>query len=80
MTKQELKTAFEVANSEKELQQTDLLIFDGFGLPEFEKVNVTIEAVAKLIRWQCIRLDGSVDQEELNTIAEIGKRKFFVIG
>jgi len=80
MTKQEMSNAYMLAMSDKDLQAFETSIFDGFGLPGFEVVYVTISQIAKLIRWQCFRLDGSIDSEALNDIGVLGKKRFRVIG
>jgi hypothetical protein len=38
----------------------------GCGLPDFERVAVSIRCVAKLMRWQCQCLDGSWDWKQFN--------------
>jgi hypothetical protein len=37
----------------------------GFGLPDFKPVLLHLEEVAECIRWQCLCLDGSIDQKNL---------------
>lgn len=78
MTKDELSRAVELAKTKAELPQ-DLSIFDGFGLPDFQPVHTTIDAVAALIRWQCQCLYGGFDLEALNEVAYCGRRKFLII-
>ena len=53
--------------------------FDGFGLPDFEPVQCTIEEVAQLIGYQCIQLNGALDQDALRVIWE-ARRKFHIVG
>lgn len=79
MTKNEMKKAVELAKSDKELS-ADISMFNGYGLPSFEIIHTTIEAVANLIRWQAIQLNGNFDMEELDCIAKIGRKKFVIIG
>lgn len=79
MTKKEFSRAYEIAKSDKEIN-AELHIFDGFGLPDYEPVYTTLEAVAKLIRYQTFRLDGSVDSEALHELVTIGRKKFMVLG
>lgn len=57
----------------------DLGIFDGFALPGFGPVYVTLDNVAKLIQWQCMCFDGSLDLDALQVIANFGKRRFIII-
>lgn len=78
MTKKELKEILEVAKSQKTLDE-DLSIFDGYGLNDFKRVYVTINQVAKLIRYQAINLNNSIDSKALNDIINIGNKKFIII-
>lgn len=80
MTKNEMVRAYRVALSDKDLSTEDISIFEGYGLPSFEKVYTTINAVACLIRWQAVMMNGNVDSEELDAIATIGRKKFIIIG
>ena len=79
MTKSELAKAFEYAKQGR-CDNSDLHIFDGFGLASFEKVAVTLEAVASLIMWQAQSLNGTWDLEELSDIEYHGRGKFLIIG
>ncbi|MFA7219020.1 MAG: hypothetical protein WC119_00645 [Synergistaceae bacterium] len=81
MKKSELSKALEIAKSDIKLdeQNASLVPFDGFGLKDFEPVYVTLNQIARLIRWQCICLDGSIDNDNFQDIAYAGKRKFMVI-
>ena len=79
MKAQHLDAALAIARSDRPLNVADLTMFDGFGLPGFRPITCTLEALAMLIRWQCVRLDGSVDGEALQEIAEAGRRRFTVL-
>ena len=48
----------------------------GCGLSEFKAVVTTIETVARHIRWQAARMDGTWDINEIETIKWIAKKKF----
>lgn len=84
MNKQEMKTAFAIAKEQTDngdhLDNHTLAIFAGFGLRSFKPVNVTISAVAQLIRWQALQFNGEWNAEALNEIANAGRRKFRIIG
>jgi hypothetical protein len=81
MTKAEFKQAFEIAKSNKDLTNVDDSTVYGCGLPDFKPVYVTLEVVAKLIRWQCQYIFGDGwDMNELDNIAHIAKKKFLIIG
>jgi hypothetical protein len=79
MTKQQLSQAVELAESEEVLSGEDIGHFDGFGLGGFQPVTCTIRQLARLVRWQCVRLDLTVDADALNEIATLGKRRFMVV-
>lgn len=79
MKTRDLDQALAIARSDRELALSDLALFDGFGLPDFRPVTCTLEALAMLVRWQCIRFDGSIDAEALQEIATLGRRRFTVL-
>lgn len=79
MTTREFKDAFTIAKSDVSLVQHDIDIFDGFGLSEFQPVTVTVEQVARLIRYQAQYMNGGWDSEALDEIRELGRRKFVVL-
>ena len=79
MKAQDLQAALALARSEATLRVDDLALFDGFALPDFAPVVCTVEALAMLMRWQCICFDGSIDAEALHEIATIGRRRFTVL-
>ncbi len=71
----DLDRALAIARSDRPLNVVDLSLFDGFGLPDFRPVTCTVEALAMLVRWQCVCFDGSIDHDALNEIARIGRQK-----
>ena len=82
MTKEELSKARELATNEDvdlaaETGQID--IFNGYALPDFKPVYVTIEMVAALIRWEALWFNGNLDANALNAIAAAGRKKFLVL-
>lgn len=82
MTRDELKQALVLSRQRTgiDFAKTNIHIFEGFELRDFEPINVTLTDVADLIRWQALQFDGEFDSEELHMIATEGKRKFLVIG
>jgi hypothetical protein len=80
MTLAQFQAAFKLADSRENLTDDYHEVFDGYGLPEFEPVTVTIRQVARLMRWQAGMLNGNWDSEELNTIREVGRKKFLIAG
>ncbi len=80
MTRHELSEALTLARSGADLNLDEISIFDSFALRDFAPVVCTIEALAVLVRWQCICFDGSIDHDALNEIAIVGRRRFLVVG
>lgn len=82
MNKAELKEAVAIAQSDADLsvEGQQASIFDGFALPDFKPVTVTLRQVAELIRWQAIELNGQIDAEALNEVANCGRKRFLVVG
>ena len=86
MTKSELSAALAIANDrtrrfidDEGRHLVDTSIFDGFGLEGFQPVTCTLDQLAALIRWQCFCLNGSIDGDNLNEIATVGRKKFSVV-
>jgi hypothetical protein len=80
MTKDQFSQAFFLAKSDRHFAEDPTALFNGFGLPGFQPVTVTIEAVAALIRWQAFEIFGGIDHEALNEVAKAGRRKFLIAG
>ena len=81
MTKIEMAKALKIAKNQNiDLFKEDIAIFDGYGLRGFEPIHVTLNQIARIIRWQAQCMDGTLNAEEINAIAAIGKKKFRVIG
>ena len=80
MTTKELTAAFIVAkNKYVDLTNEDIDIFYGFGLKDFKPVYVTINQVAKLIRWQAGTFNGGWDADAINEIGYFGRKRFLII-
>ena len=75
----DLDRALAIARSGRPLNVADLSIFDGFGLPDFKPVTCTVEALAMLVRWQCVQLNGEINAEALQEIATYGRKRFLVL-
>lgn len=81
MNKRELNAAVLIArDGNHSLEHVDDTHLYGCGLLSFKPVVSSIEAAAKLIRWQCCRLDGSFDEIELNELFTMIKRKVTIVG
>lgn len=83
MNKAEFQRAFKIAEQRAEtgvdFDWSALEVLAGCGTFEVKKVSCTVEAVAELIRYQARCLDGSWDHQEINSLADIARRKFTVI-
>ena len=83
MNTADFQRAFKIAEQKSETGEDfnhgALDLFLGCGLPDFQRVFCTVEAVAELIRYQAKCLDGSWDHKELNSLADIARRKFIVV-
>ena len=80
MTKNEFSEAVKLAKTNKDLTHVDNNHLYGCGLREFQPVYTSLEAVARLLQWQCQFLDGTWNEEECNEIGQIAKRKFLIVG
>lgn len=83
MTKQQFSEAVKIATSARDLSDVDDAVLYGCGLPEFKyPVYTTVDAVAKLIRWQCCGIFSNstiVDSVELDNMAHIARKKFQIV-
>lgn len=82
MTKEQFSEALKIARSPRSLEAVDDTHLYGCGLPDFRPVYTTLDAVAKMIRWQCCGLfsnDTIVDAQELDNMARIARRMFLVV-
>lgn len=81
MNKAEMTQALAIAkNPEINLSNEDISLFDGYGLDDFTPVHVTINQVARVIRWQAQYMDGTWDAAEIHMIAHYGRKRFRIIG
>lgn len=80
MTSKEFSAAFKIAQSKRHLGDEAAGLFDGFGLPDFKVVHVTLDQVAELIRWQALQMNREFDPVALQEIADAGRKKFMIIG
>ena len=79
MTKNELSMAWHIAKSDTFVPNYKTLDWAiGFGLSDYKPRDITVEALANLISYQCKCLDGSWDMEAFDEIARHGKYKFLV--
>lgn len=79
MNKAEFKRAFAVASSDQNLTNVDMGHLFGFGLRDFQPVSTTVEAVARMMRWQAHQMNGGWDEQALDEIRVAGRTRFIVI-
>jgi len=79
MTKQQFSQALEIAKSDRDLTDVDNSVIFGYGLRDFRPVYVTLEMVAKEIRWHAFTLAGTIDSTALNEVATLGRRNFLIL-
>lgn len=79
MNQDEFNQAWLIARSDESLLLYDDVDLDGCGLPRFEPRATTLKSVAYLLRYQCFRLDGSIDTEELEQCRLIARKKFILV-
>ncbi len=75
MTTKQFNEAVQLSDS---YPAADTVCFDGFGLPDFQAVYVTLAQVAALINWQAKRFDGTFDQEALQEVKHFSKNRFLI--
>ncbi len=88
MTKTELSRAVMLAQSDADLptflgpgsSESLNRTFEGFSLPGFQAVDVTIVAVAALVRHECVMMNGDLDHDALQEVASVGRHKFNIVG
>ena len=78
MTKQQFAEAFRLAKTEQ--PHSDLKVFDGCGLPDFQPVTTTLRDVAALINWQALQFNGEYDTIALDEVAYIARKRFIIAG
>jgi hypothetical protein len=67
MNKQEIQLAAAMAKDyDIDLSHVDDGVLYGFGCSDFKPVMVSIETVAKCMRWQCSQFNGGWDEKQFN--------------
>lgn len=75
MKKAEFQRAVEIAKSQEEITEDDSHLY-GCALPGFQPVFTSLKALAKLLRWQCLQLNGQWDEQALNEMWKIARYRF----
>jgi inorganic pyrophosphatase/exopolyphosphatase len=78
MNTQEFKAAFAIAKSSQDLSHVDTSHLFGYALKDFQPTATTLEAVAAIMRWQALYFNGNWNQEELDEIRQIGRKRFII--
>lgn len=80
MTKNEMTRALAIAqNNDISLTEVDHSVLHGMYLQDFKPVRTTIEVAAKLLRELVVRLDGSIDYDELNDFTNCSRRRVTIL-
>lgn len=80
MTTHQFRAAFKIAKDfSHDLTNIDNRHILGYGLRGFTPVYVTLEMIAKEIRWHALQMNGAFNGEMLNEVATYGKKSFLVI-
>ncbi len=67
MNAKQIKDATKIAqNYSIDLSNANTDILFGFGCPDFKKVTVSLEVVARCMRWQSSQMDGGWDWKQYN--------------
>jgi len=80
MLRSEFQRAFDLAKSEADFTLVDTTSLFGYGLPDFQPVVATIEAVAATLRWQALQLNGHWDEEALNECWKLFRYRVTLLG
>ena len=73
----EFKDALRIAkDADIDLSDEELGVMNGYGLPDFKPVSVSTRQVARMIRWQAQYIGGGWDAEEINSIRQLGRKRF----
>lgn len=80
MNANQFRSAVAVAMGPRDLSNICDIHLHGCGLPDFGEKITTIDAVAKLLRWQCQCLNGGWDMDEMQNMRDIARRKFRIVG
>ena len=79
MNTKEFRNIMCIAKSAQDLGDINIGHLYGYGLKTFAPVSTSPEAVAAIVRWQALQLNGAWDETEINEIREIGRRKFIIL-
>lgn len=81
MNKQEFQEVYNLAvDSSVDLHQADMSMLDGFGTAGFQPVVVSREAAARMIRYQCVQLNGQIDADKLQECQYAFRHKVSIVG
>ncbi len=76
MTKKELQIVTRELKEGISYSNIDTSPLYGCGLPDFPlRKMVSKEVIVMHLKWQCLNLNGTIDEEELTNCLEILKRK-----
>ena len=80
MTKKEIKQVVDELRNNISYPDVEISPLTGCGLKEFpERKIIRKEVIVQHLRWQCIYLNGGIDEEELTNNLEIFKWKKIIM-
>lgn len=79
MKASEFALAARIARSSQDLSTVDDSPLWGCGLPGFVPVFVTVEQVAKFVRYQTVQFNGGIDAEAMAECAKIARKAFLIV-
>lgn len=79
MDAKQFREAVALAHSDVDLSAFNDDILFGFGLPDFQPVSVPLEVAARCIRWQCVMMNGGLDQDALEECRTLFRRRVFIV-
>lgn len=75
----EFKKAFAIANNPTiDLSQVENDVIIGYGLHGFKPVTITLEMVAKEIRYHALMMNGKWDSRALDEVKTLSKKSFLI--
>ena len=80
MTKQDFKTVVNELRDGKSYPGTDTEPLHGCALSDYPKGQIIRkEVIVEMLRWQCLFLNGGIDEQELTNMLQIFKTKRIIM-
>lgn len=80
MNKNDVKTVVDELRNDVSYPDTDITPLFGCGLPDFpDRKFVSKEVIVSHLRWQCMQLNGNVDENQLTEEIQVLRDKRVVM-